>query len=78
MVKSFSIRIFKAEPHHAYHPNRRLAGHNPDSNPQTTGSDPAAAGLAAGVSTRFIVNLESGKPMVRLEHVLHVIGALGG
>lgn len=34
--------------------------------------------LAAGVGTRFIVDLESGKPTVRLEHVLRVIDALGG
>ncbi len=34
--------------------------------------------LAAGVGTRFIVDLEAGKPTVRLEHVLRVINALGG
>ena len=34
--------------------------------------------LAAGVGTRFIVDLEAGKPTVRLEHVLRVIDALGG
>lgn len=34
--------------------------------------------LAAGVGTRFIVELEAGKPTVRLEHVLRVIDALGG
>ena len=34
--------------------------------------------LAAGVGTRFIVDLESGKATVRLEHVLRVIDALGG
>lgn len=33
--------------------------------------------LAAGVGTRFIVDLEAGKPTVRLEHVLRVMGALG-
>ena len=33
--------------------------------------------LAAGVGTRFIVDLESGKPTVRLEHVLRVMDALG-
>jgi HTH-type transcriptional regulator/antitoxin HipB len=33
--------------------------------------------LAAGVGTRFIVDLESGKPTVRLEHVLRVMAALG-
>ena len=70
--------VFKVGPHHAHYPNRISAGSSPESSLQTTGADPAAAGLAAGVSTRFIVNLESGKPMVRLEHVLHVIGALGG
>lgn len=34
--------------------------------------------LAAGVGVRFIVDLESGKPTLRLEHVLRVIDALGG
>lgn len=34
--------------------------------------------LAAGVGVRFIVDLESGKPTVRLESVLRVVDALGG
>ena len=34
--------------------------------------------LAAGVGTRFIVDLEAGKPTLRLENVLRVIAALGG
>jgi y4mF family transcriptional regulator len=34
--------------------------------------------LAAGVGVRFIVELEAGKPTVRLEHVLRVIDVLGG
>lgn len=34
--------------------------------------------LAAGVGLRFIVELEAGKPTVRLEQVLRVIDALGG
>jgi HTH-type transcriptional regulator/antitoxin HipB len=34
--------------------------------------------LAAGVGLRFIVELEGGKPTVRLEHVLRVVDALGG
>ena len=34
--------------------------------------------LAAGVGVRFIVDLEAGKPTVRLEHILRVIDALGG
>lgn len=34
--------------------------------------------MAAGVGVRFIVDLESGKPTVRLETVLRVIDALGG
>lgn len=34
--------------------------------------------LAAGVGLRFIVELEAGKPTLRLEHVLRVIKALGG
>ena len=33
--------------------------------------------LAAGVGIRFIVDLEAGKPTVRLEQVLRVIDALG-
>lgn len=34
--------------------------------------------LAAGVGVRFIVDLEAGKPTVRLENVLRVLHALGG
>ena len=34
--------------------------------------------LAAGVGLRFIVELERGKPTVRLEQVLRVVDALGG
>jgi y4mF family transcriptional regulator len=34
--------------------------------------------LAAGVGVRFIVDLEAGKPTLRLEHVMRVIAALGG
>lgn len=34
--------------------------------------------LAAGVGVRFIVDLEAGKPTVRLENILRVINALGG
>jgi len=34
--------------------------------------------LAAGVGVRFIVDLEAGKPTVRLENVLRVVDALGG
>lgn len=34
--------------------------------------------LAAGVGVRFIVDLEAGKPTLRLETVLLVIDALGG
>ena len=34
--------------------------------------------LAAGVGVRFVVELEAGKPTVRLENVLRVIDALGG
>jgi len=34
--------------------------------------------LAAGVGVRFIVDLEAGKPTVRLVNVLRVIDALGG
>ncbi|MEN9774182.1 MAG: hypothetical protein RL322_1252 [Pseudomonadota bacterium] len=34
--------------------------------------------LAAGVGVRFIVELEGGKPTVRLEQVLRAVDALGG
>ena len=34
--------------------------------------------LAAGVGVRFMVELEAGKPTLRLENVLRVIDALGG
>lgn len=34
--------------------------------------------LTSGVGVRFIVDLEGGKPTVRLEQVLRVIDALGG
>ncbi len=34
--------------------------------------------LVAGVGVRFIVDLEAGKPTLRLENVLRVIDALGG
>ena len=34
--------------------------------------------LAAGVGVRFIVDLEAGKPTLRLENVLRVMHALGG
>ena len=43
--------------------------------PLTTQADLA---LAAGVGLRFIVELEAGKPTVRLEQVLRVVDALGG
>lgn len=34
--------------------------------------------LAAGVGVRFIVDLEAGKPTLRLAQILSVIDALGG
>ncbi len=34
--------------------------------------------LAAGVGVRFIVDLEGGKPTVRLDSVMRVLDALGG
>ena len=34
--------------------------------------------LAAGVGVRFIVDLEAGKPTLRLENVVRVLHALGG
>ena len=38
----------------------------------------AQLALAAGVGLRFIVELEAGKPTLRIEHVLRAINALGG
>lgn len=34
--------------------------------------------LAAGVGVRFIVELEAGKPTLRLENIMRVVDALGG
>lgn len=34
--------------------------------------------LAAGVGVRFIVDLEAGKPTLRLANILRVLHALGG
>lgn len=34
--------------------------------------------FAAGVGVRFIVELEAGKPTLRLENVMRVIDSLGG
>lgn len=38
----------------------------------------AQLALAAGVGVRFIVELEAGKPTLRLETILRVLHALGG
>lgn len=38
----------------------------------------AELAMAAGVGLRFMVDLEAGKPTVRLETVMRVIDALGG
>lgn len=38
----------------------------------------AQLALAAGVGVRFVVDLEAGKPTVRLASVLRVLAALGG
>jgi HTH-type transcriptional regulator / antitoxin HipB len=38
----------------------------------------AQLALAAGVGVRFVVDLEAGKPTVRLASVLQVLHALGG
>ena len=43
-----------------------------------TGLTQPQLALAAGVGVRFIVDLEAGKPTLRLENVLRVIDALGG
>jgi y4mF family transcriptional regulator len=45
---------------------------------KTLGLTQADLALAAGVGVRFIVDLEGGKPTVRLEQVLRVVDALGG
>ena len=34
--------------------------------------------MAAGVGVRFVVELEAGKPTLRLENILRVLHALGG
>lgn len=34
--------------------------------------------LASGVGTRFVVELEAGKPTLRIESVLRVVQSLGG
>ena len=44
---------------------------------QLTLTQPQLA-LAAGVGVRFVVELEAGKPTVRLSSVLQVLQALGG
>ena len=33
--------------------------------------------LASGVGVRFVVEMEAGKPTLRLEHILRVLHALG-
>ena len=38
----------------------------------------AQLALASGVGTRFIVELEAGKPTLRIEAVLRVVHCLGG
>jgi HTH-type transcriptional regulator / antitoxin HipB len=38
----------------------------------------AQLSLAAGVGVRFVVDLEAGKPTVRLASVMQVVSALGG
>jgi y4mF family transcriptional regulator len=38
----------------------------------------AQLALAAGVGVRFVVDLEAGKPTVRLASVMQVLHALGG
>lgn len=38
----------------------------------------AQLALAAGVGVRFVVELEAGKPTLRLENILRVVDALGG
>lgn len=37
----------------------------------------AQLALAAGVGVRFVLELEAGKPTIRLEHTLRVLDALG-
>ena len=38
----------------------------------------AQLALAAGVGVRFVVDLEAGKPTIRLDSLLKVLHALGG
>ncbi len=37
----------------------------------------AQLALAAGVGVRFVLELEAGKPTIRLEHTLRVLDTLG-
>lgn len=73
--------IFKPTQHVLY-PECRTTGHSAAPSVQTTGAYPASIGAGSGggqgVGSRFVVDLESGKPTVRLENVLHVVDALGG
>jgi HTH-type transcriptional regulator / antitoxin HipB len=45
---------------------------------QQLGLTQAKLALAAGVGVRFVVDLEAGKPTVRLASVMQVVSALGG
>lgn len=45
---------------------------------QQLGLTQAKLALAAGVGVRFVVDLEAGKPTVRLTLVMQVLAALGG
>jgi HTH-type transcriptional regulator / antitoxin HipB len=45
---------------------------------KTLGLTQSELAQAAGVGIRFIVDLEAGKPTLRLETVMRVIEALGG
>ncbi len=45
---------------------------------QQLGLTQAKLALAAGVGVRFVVDLEAGKPTVRLASVMQVVAALGG
>ena len=53
-------------------------GHAVRSARKQLGLTQAQLSLAAGVGLRFIVDLEAGKPTLRLEHVLRVVDSLGG
>ena len=58
--------------------NPATLGHAMRTARKALGLTQAQLALAAGVGVRFIVELEAGKPTLRLENILRVLQALGG